>query len=47
MEHPRVLAFIAAVLGITAAIVLSDGWWFMLGVMAFTVLLLSGEEQAQ
>ncbi|WP_158303197.1 MULTISPECIES: hypothetical protein [Prauserella] len=43
MEHSRILAFSAAGLGILAAIVASDAWWFLLGLIAFLLLFLTGE----
>ncbi|MFF5987706.1 hypothetical protein [Prauserella flavalba] len=43
MEHSRILAFAAVGLGIVAAIVASDAWWFFLGIIAFVLLFLTGE----
>ncbi|MBK1786519.1 hypothetical protein [Prauserella cavernicola] len=43
MEHSRILAFSAAALGIVAAIMLSDGWWFLLGLIGFVLLFFTGE----
>lgn len=39
MEHSRALAFSAIALGIVGAIALADAWWFLLGIIAFLVLL--------
>lgn len=44
LESTRMIAGAAAVLGVIAAIVATDAWWFLLGLIAAGVLYLDSND---